>query len=36
MMDAVYVAVMLGLFLASILGLGLFDRGRGESAGREE
>jgi hypothetical protein len=36
MMDLAYVAVMAGLFLASIFGLGLFNRGRGEGAGRED
>ena len=36
MMDAVYVVTMLGLFLVSIFGLGLFTRGQGQKAGREE
>ena len=36
MMDVVYVIVMAGIFLLSVLGLGLFTRGQGKSAGREE
>jgi len=36
MMDAVYVITMLGLFLVSVAALGLFTRGQGRHAGREE
>jgi hypothetical protein len=36
MMDAVYVALLLGIFLASVSALGSFARGQGRRAGREE